>query len=289
MKKIKILSLLWLLILPLGTVCAQGFVLPTKKVKPYVKKTQPKVSKTATSSKRPSSTTRVIHTKKTYISKSSIPRQAETIKQSDKNERPNWLDGTWKWNESTLVIDGCHIGEKINSKFHEGTCSYSDGFLTYRFSDDHEQAAEYVLFIDLFNKAIEAGEEGENYRKISNSTSFEELREQTEEENTNKVLDECEQMPEFPGGTAALMRYLSENMKYPVEAQENGIQGRVVVSFIVETDGSISNIQVARSVAPSLDAEAVRVVSSMPKWYPGMNKGHYVRVKYNVPVTFRLG
>lgn len=84
------------------------------------------------------------------------------------------------------------------------------------------------------------------------------------------------------------MTYLSENVKYPVEAQENGIQGRVVVSFVVEKDGSLSDIRVARSVSPVLDAEAIRVVSSMPQWNPGVNNGEYVRVKYNVPVSFRL-
>ena len=84
------------------------------------------------------------------------------------------------------------------------------------------------------------------------------------------------------------MSYLSENIKYPVEAQINGIQGRVVVSFVVEKDGSLSDVRVARSVDPELDAEALRVVSSMPKWNPGMDKGKYVRVKYNVPVSFRI-
>lgn len=188
MKRTKILFLLlWLIMLPLGTVSAQGFVLPTKKTVSHVKKAHPKVAKrptstkSATSAKRSSSAPKVSHAK--------------------------------------------------------------------------------------------------------NSTSFEELREQAEEESKNKIFDECDQMPSFPGN---LMTYLSENIKYPVEAQENGIQGRVVVSFVVEKDGSLSDMRVARSVSPELDAEALRVVSSMPKWNPGMNKGKYVRVKYNVPVSFRI-
>lgn len=104
----------------------------------------------------------------------------------------------------------------------------------------------------------------------------------------NKVFDVVEQMPSFPGGNAALMKYLSENIKYPVVAQENGVQGRVVVSFVVERDGSITDVKVVRSVDPSLDREATRVVKSMPKWIPGKQNGSAVRVKYNVPVAFRL-
>lgn len=104
----------------------------------------------------------------------------------------------------------------------------------------------------------------------------------------NKVFDVVEQMPSFPGGQSALMQYLANNIKYPVVAQENGVQGRVVVSFVVERDGSITDVQVVRSVDPSLDREAQRVVKSMPRWIPGKQNGQAVRVKYNVPVSFRL-
>ena len=104
----------------------------------------------------------------------------------------------------------------------------------------------------------------------------------------NKVFEVVEQMPSFPGGPSALMKYLSENIKYPVVAQGNGVQGRVVVSFVVERDGSITDVKVARSVDPSLDREAMRVVRSMPHWIPGKQNGSAVRVKYNVPVSFRL-
>ena len=107
-------------------------------------------------------------------------------------------------------------------------------------------------------------------------------------EVATKVFDVVEEMPSFPGGSAALMSYLSSNTKYPVVAQENGVQGRVIVSFVVERDGSISDVKVARSVDPSLDREAQRVVKSMPKWKPGKQNGSTVRVKYTVPVVFRL-
>lgn len=100
--------------------------------------------------------------------------------------------------------------------------------------------------------------------------------------------DVAEQMPSFPGGDRKLMEYLSENIRYPEECEEICVQGRVIVSFIVEKDGSISNVKVAKSLDPLLDKEAVRVVSGMPKWIPGRQNGVAVRVRYIIPVTFRL-
>lgn len=107
-------------------------------------------------------------------------------------------------------------------------------------------------------------------------------------EEENKVFDVVEQMPSYPGGMGALMQYLSNNIKYPVIAEENGIQGRVICTFVVERDGSITDVRVAKSVDPSLDKEAMRVIKSMPHWIPGKQNGSAVRVKYTLPVTFRL-
>lgn len=103
-----------------------------------------------------------------------------------------------------------------------------------------------------------------------------------------KVYDVVEEMPQFPGGPSALFEYLSNNVQYPVSAKENGIQGREIVTFIVEKDGSISNAKVVKSVDSSCDKEAIRLVESMPNWIPGKQNGEPVRVKYTVPVTFRL-
>ena len=103
-----------------------------------------------------------------------------------------------------------------------------------------------------------------------------------------KVFDVVEEMPQFPGGPSALFEFLSKNIKYPVVAEENGIQGRVIVTFVVERDGHITDVKVVKSVDPSLDKEATRVVKSMPKWIPGKQNGSAVRVKYTVPVTFKL-
>ena len=104
----------------------------------------------------------------------------------------------------------------------------------------------------------------------------------------NTIHDTAEQMPSYPGGSGGLMSFISSHLKYPVVAEENGIQGRVIVSFVVEKDGSISNVKIAKGVDPSLDREAMRVINSMPRWTPGKIKGQPVRVKYTVPVNFRL-
>ena len=104
----------------------------------------------------------------------------------------------------------------------------------------------------------------------------------------NKVFEVVEQMPSFPGGYAALMQWLGSNMKYPTIAAENNVQGRVIVQFVVEKDGSITDVHVAKSVDPSLDKEASRVVKAMPKWIPGKQNSSPVRVRFTVPVTFKL-
>ena len=109
-----------------------------------------------------------------------------------------------------------------------------------------------------------------------------------EADASNKVYEVVEQMPSFPGGDAAMMKYLAENIKYPVSAQKAKEQGRVVVQFIVEKDGAVTGVKTVRSVTPVLDAEAVRVIKAMPKWTPGRQGGQPVRVNYNVPVSFRL-
>ena len=103
-----------------------------------------------------------------------------------------------------------------------------------------------------------------------------------------KVFDTVEQIPEYPGGMQAMIEFLQTNMKYPEDAAKQKVEGRVMVQFVVETDGSVSDVHVAKQVFPSLDAEAIRVVQAMPKWTPGKDKGRVVRVKYNLPIVFRM-
>lgn len=121
-------------------------------------------------------------------------------------------------------------------------------------------------------------------QEVNDNSNFVASQDSTEQ----KVFDVAEQMPSFPGGQAALFAFLAKTIKYPVEAEENNIQGRVIVTFIVERDGTINDVTVAKSVDPSLDREAVRVVKNMPNWIPGKQNGETIRVKYTVPVTFRL-
>ena len=109
-----------------------------------------------------------------------------------------------------------------------------------------------------------------------------------EEVEEQQIFQVVEEMPEFPGGMGECMKFLGKNIKYPTISQENGVQGRVIVQFVVNRDGSIVDPVVVRGVDPYLDKEALRVISTMPKWKPGKQRGKAVRVKYTVPVMFRL-
>ena len=113
---------------------------------------------------------------------------------------------------------------------------------------------------------------------------------QTHKDTTtdDKVYEVCEQMPIYEGGDAALLKYLTDSVKYPESAKKRGVQGRVVIGFIVEKDGALTDVKVLRHVDIALDAEALRVVKGMPKWIPGCQDEQLVRVRYNVPVSFRL-
>ena len=117
---------------------------------------------------------------------------------------------------------------------------------------------------------------------------FSDLAMDEEESDDAPVFFIVEDMPEFPGGEAALRKYIAQSVKYPVIAQENGIQGRVYVSFVVNTKGKVTDVKVARGVDPNLDKEAIRVVNAMPAWKPGKQRGKAVKVSYTVPINFVL-
>ena len=111
----------------------------------------------------------------------------------------------------------------------------------------------------------------------------------TKQDSPNQeVFQIVEQMPEFPGGNTALLEFNGQNVEYPQFSKENGIQGRVFVSFIIEPDGSVSNVKILRGVSEEIDEEAIRVVKSMPNWEPGMSRGKKVRVAYTLPINFKL-
>ncbi len=161
---------------------------------------------------------------------------------------------------SGYVSVGAHEGELKLGNQHR--------FASYAFADWKSEFTEYFKQLIGFSDG----------KKVTSAAVG-----NTEE----KLFDVCEQMPQFPGGDAALFEYLADNIEYPAECEANGTQGRVLLTFIVETDGSITNVNVVKSVHPLLDDEAVGVIKSMPKWIPGKQNGKAVRVKYTVPVSFR--
>ena len=138
---------------------------------------------------------------------------------------------------------------------------------------------------DIEETTIEASDDIQAAVEVKGYGTVEVEEEEVEEEQIFQVV---EQMPEFPGGQAECMKWLSKNMKYPQISQENGVQGRVIVQFVVNSDGSIVDATVVRGVDPYLDKEALRVIGMMPKWKPGMQRGKAVRVKFTLPVMFRL-
>ncbi len=181
--------------------------------------------------------------------------------------------------------------EELELLVEEEQVMSSEKFTAYEMDDEvkpeevtktQDEMAQSNIAVGAFN--VEGQEEAEHVLKV-NEKMVDEIPEVVED---TKVFEVVEQMPQFPGGDAALMQFLSSNIRYPAVAEENGIQGRVVCTFVVEKNGSITDVRVVRSVDPSLDKEAQRVIKAMPNWIPGKQNGSPVRVKYTVPVTFRL-
>ncbi len=139
-----------------------------------------------------------------------------------------------------------------------------------------------------YNMASEQKEALIDYLKLNGQPRLNEESNAIEWGSAEEVFMVVENMPEFPGGTAELMKFLAMNIKYPVEAQKENVQGRVVVQFVVSKTGKITDPTIARSVSPELDAEAIRVVKAMPDWKPGTQRGQAVNVKFNIPISFRL-
>lgn len=134
-------------------------------------------------------------------------------------------------------------------------------------------------------KDIEINAEVEQNEVIEEYVAPEVVEEEVVEQEIFQIVEE---MPQFPGGEAKLMEYVAKNIKYPQIARETGIQGRVFVGFVVEPDGSISNVKLLRGIGGGCDEEAMRVIKSLPKWKPGKQRGKAVRVSYQIPVFFKL-
>ena len=181
--------------------------------------------------------------------------------------------------------------EELEQLVAEETVMNSEKFTAYEMEDDAPdqvtKTQDEIAQSDVAVGAVDydkGSDEADHVLKVTEKVVDEvpPVREET------KVWDVVEQMPSFKGGDQALMNYLTKSIHYPAIAEENGIQGRVVCTFVVERDGSITDIKVVRSVDPSLDKEAVRVLKAMPKWIPGKQNGSAVRVKFTLPVTFKL-
>ena len=161
----------------------------------------------------------------------------------------------------------------------KGTVSDKDGRFTLTVKRGDKVQAAYVGY-ESQSLPIR------NYNEIGLHLEFDLVKENVDKED--KIYDAVEQMPVFPGGKEALNPYIAKNIKYPIEAEKAGIQGRVHAAFIIEKDGSVTGARIIRTVDPQLDAEAMRIIRNMPKWTPGMQDGKPVRVKYLLPVNFRL-
>jgi TonB family protein len=193
-----------------------------------------------------------------------------------KDEKPFQIDGRVGDKNTGEPIVGAVIRIVGSTK---GTVSDKDGRfkLTVKRGDNVEAA-----YVGYETQTLPV----RDYNEIGYHFCFDLVKESTNEEN--KIYDVVEQMPQYPGGKDKLMQYLAMSIRYPKEAEMAGIQGRVISSFIVEKDGSLTGARIEKSVDKSLDAEALRIINEMPKWTPGMQNGEPVRVKYLVPITFRI-
>ena len=186
-----------------------------------------------------------------------------------------------EFNEEVTIAP--RMTKKINIKAYE-----SGRHFAYEKSKSLSDANRFKVRYKYIG-CTKANTESLDGKTIMELLPYENENEGNRNKNNSKFNDRVEKMASFPGGFAALMQYLSTNMMYPKIAEENGIQGRVITTFIVGIDGGISDINVTKPVDPSLDKEAIRLIKSMPKWIPGEDKdGNPVNVKYTLPLTFRL-
>ena len=209
---------------------------------------------------------------------------AEAVEKQEVKEAPKLIFGEANGPEPLLILNG-----KVATK-EQVMALNQDEIDHINVLKDEERAKKYGKH---FNADVSNGIIFVNTKEYMKNGKREVMSvtvkaKKPAEESEEGVFNVVEQMPQFPGGDVELMKFLSENVKYPEAALKAGTQGRVVAQFIVEADGSITNVKVLKNVSDEIDAEAVRVINAMPKWKPGMQNGKVVRVKYTIPVTFRL-
>ena len=197
-------------------------------------------------------------------------------------------NGTLTDMDGKFVMTGVKKGDVIQVSFvgyqTQSVVVKDDSPLTILMRDDVQPLDEMVV-VGMASDGAGASSVEHPDKKVVAVVDIPKVKEEPQEEVIFQVVEE---MPQFPGGLSEAMKFLAKNIKYPVEAQQAKIEGRVIVRFVVGRDGSVSNVEVVRGVSPELDAEAVRVVSLMPKWIPGKQRGKAVAVKYTMPIMFRL-
>lgn len=225
-----------------------------------------------------------------------LPKNEQTIVSTEKMVKGKVVDTNQKPLEgASVVVSGKAIGTVTNQ----------DGFFNLNLNDTGSIVVSYVGFKSIkvapdFEKLMSITLQPENIdiekvvvvgysvQKKKESAAKESNSEGNLNSDTKKIFTIVEQMPEFPGGSMALRKHIAQQIKYPMSAQEHGIQGDVYVSFVINSFGAVSDVKVARSVDPALDNEAMRVIYTMPKWNPGMQQGKAVNVAYTLPITFIL-
>lgn len=201
---------------------------------------------------------------------------------------------TEKWGTYNLYMDFRDLEKRLADRkalqqsLSEASESLSEAESSPEASEQSDIVENEIPEVPYIAPVEETDEREEAERARLQAELAAELHKEAEAEDPNKIYDKVEVMPEYPGGAAAFMRYLAQNVKYPTVAQENGTQGIVVVQFVVDADGSVTDAHVTTSVDPYLDEEALRVIKSMPRWTPGKLNGKPVRVKYTTPIKFRL-
>ena len=197
-------------------------------------------------------------------------------------------NGTLTDIDGKFVMTGVKKGDVIQVSFvgyqTQSVVVKDDSPLTILMRDDVQNLEEMTV-VGYASDGVGASSVEHPDKKVVAVVDIPKAKEEQQEEVVFQVVEE---MPQFPGGLSEAMKFLAKNIKYPVEAQQAKIEGRVIVRFVVGRDGSVSDVEVMRGVSPELDAEAVRVVSLMPKWIPGKQRGKAVAVKYTMPIMFRL-
>ena len=210
-----------------------------------------------------------------------LKKKRQQLEQDLANHRYDWLYGTWK----TEMLDAVIIIDKDFVYYDENRTSKQPFNLHYELVDPYNEFLDYDIYLYICDIPVD---ETKKCLYFADEFSIMEYEKIADDSSNQEIFQIVEEMPAFLGGDANLMKYFGDNLKYPQKARENGVQGRVLVNFVVEPNGSITNVKVSSGIGSGCDEEAMRVVKSMPNWKPGKQRGKAVRVSYTIPVSFKL-